>query len=122
MQMKAGGGRDGNNNICNIFVGALKQGQRGPSNPLFSDTLRISPAEDSIELRVFVDQTFHEAYWQNGRVAMTVNNPQQAAALQYDGVALRKDFGEAKLEFLRIFQVDSIWISKAELLDHQMKK
>ena len=34
MQMKAGGGRDGNNNICNIFVGA-EQGQRGPSNYSF---------------------------------------------------------------------------------------
>ena len=121
MRMIASGGEDGKSNTCNIFVGALKQGQRGPSNPLFSDTLRISPAEDSIELRVFVDQTFHEAYWQNGRVAMTVNNPQQATALQYDGVALRKDFGEVKLEFLNIFQVDSIWISKTELLD-QMKK
>ena len=49
MRMIASGGEDGKATPVTFFVGALKQGQRGPSNPLFSDTLRITPAEDSIE-------------------------------------------------------------------------
>ena len=39
------------------------------------DTLRILRTETTVELRVFYDATFAEAYFQQGRVAMTVPVP-----------------------------------------------
>jgi sucrose-6-phosphate hydrolase SacC (GH32 family) len=38
------------------------------------DTLRLLPSEKSLEIRVFSDWTFLEAFFQQGRVAMVVNN------------------------------------------------
>jgi hypothetical protein len=37
-----------------------------------TDTLRLLPSEKSVELRVFSDHSFIEAFFQRGRVAMTV--------------------------------------------------
>lgn len=38
------------------------------------DTLRLMPSEKTLEVRVFSDWTFIEAFFQKGRVAMVVNN------------------------------------------------
>ena len=35
------------------------------------DTLQLLPGEEEVELRVFVDRSLAEAYWMDGRVAMT---------------------------------------------------
>ena len=66
----------------------------------------------------FVDQTFHEAYWQNGRVAMTVNNPQQGDQLVENDVAFRSDGNDELLEveYVNIYQVDDIWTTTEEIL------
>ena len=45
-------------------------GRRTTRTPL-KDTLRILSTETSVELRVFYDATFAEAFFQQGRVAMT---------------------------------------------------
>ena len=103
-----------NENI-NCSVGAMEQ---GTNKQLFHDVLYISKTEASIELRIFVDQTFHEAYWQNGRVAMTVNNPQQGDQLVENDVAFRSDGNDELLEveYVNIYQVDDIWTTTEEIL------
>eukprot|EP00943_MAST-04B_sp_MAST-4B-sp1_P007940 g7940.t1 len=102
----------GANRNGNCAVGAVEQ---GTDKQMFADTLYFSSSEQSIELRIFVDQTFHEAYFQNGRVAMTVNNPQQDNKLVYDQVALRSA-EEVVVESVNIYQVDDIWTSTEEVL------
>ena len=103
-----------NENI-NCSVGAMEQ---GTNKQLFHDVLYISKTEAAIELRIFVDQTFHEAYWQNGRVAMTVNNPQQGDQLVENDVAFRSDGNDELLEveYVNIYQVDDIWTTTEEIL------
>merc|ERR1719414_2859997 len=38
------------------------------------DVLRLTPGEKTVELRIFADATFLEAYFQRGRVVMTVRH------------------------------------------------
>eukprot|EP00931_Biecheleriopsis_adriatica_P038940 TRINITY_DN22273_c0_g1_i1.p1 TRINITY_DN22273_c0_g1~~TRINITY_DN22273_c0_g1_i1.p1 ORF type:complete len:580 (-),score=94.96 TRINITY_DN22273_c0_g1_i1:93-1832(-) len=39
------------------------------------DTLQLLDSDESIDMHIFVDNTFAEVYFQGGRVAMTVNTP-----------------------------------------------
>merc|ERR1712224_354097 len=43
--------------------------QQGPGR--FTDTLQLLPDDEAIALRVFTDRQVVEAYWMDGRVAMT---------------------------------------------------
>merc|ERR1711990_767684 len=45
-----------------------------------SSSLNLTRAESTVSLRIFIDQTFAEAYWQDGRVAMTVSVAPSAVA------------------------------------------
>merc|ERR1712241_1311999 len=47
----------------------------GPKPTYRTDQLQLLPGERTVTLRVYVDHWFCEAYWQGGRVAMTVITP-----------------------------------------------
>ena len=79
--------------------------------------LRVGLVEETVTLRVFVDANFAEGYWNNGRVAMTVgcsgNNCDTAAS----SVALFSAGGDIEVVSLVAWEVGSIWVTPADVLD-----
>jgi len=97
-----------------VTVGTEQLGPKGlskPPPPPARDKLRLSPRDRSISLRVYVDNTFSEAYWQGGRVAMTWLTPatREAAA----AVLATQPAG---LVSARAWRVGSMWVSPEEVL------
>ena len=80
--------------------------------PGTSTELQLSPNDKSISLSVYVDNTFSEAFWQGGRVAMTVVTPasKQASVAAFS----TKD---ATVSMAQVFAVNSIWVSPEEVLN-----
>ena len=79
--------------------------------PGTSTDLKLSPNDASISLSVYVDNTFSEAFWQGGRVAMTVVTP----ASEQAGVAAFSTT-DATVTSAEVFAVNSIWVSPEEVL------
>lgn len=97
------------------------------------DVLRLLHSESSIFLRLFVDATFVEAYWQNGRTAMTAAFPSGvlvggdtelvAVREEHHGEDGGKEAGlresqsghETWLRSAKVYGLKSIWISEAEM-------
>eukprot|EP00936_MAST-01D_sp_MAST-1D-sp1_P000747 g747.t1 len=75
-----------------------------------TDTLKLSPNDKSLTIRVYVDNTFSEAYWMGGRVAMTLTTPDEGGA-----IAAVAQNGGATLSAAKAYAVNSIWISEAEV-------
>ena len=69
----------------------------------------MSPNDKSLTIRVYVDNTFSEAYWMGGRVAMTLTTPDEGGA-----IAAVAQNGGATLSAAKAYAVNSIWISEAE--------
>eukprot|EP00937_MAST-01D_sp_MAST-1D-sp2_P003400 g3400.t1 len=74
--------------------------------------LRLSPSDATLELRVFVDNVFSEAYWQGGRVAMTVPTPANAVC----DVSVSADAAGARLLSAVVYGVKSIWVAPGDVL------
>merc|ERR1711871_52904 len=74
------------------------------------DTLKLSPNDKTLTLRVYVDNTFSEAYWMGGRVAMTVVTPTAAGK---NAIAAVAQGGHATMRAATAFAVKPIWISEA---------
>jgi hypothetical protein len=79
--------------------------------------LTLLPSDTEVEVRVFVDNTFLEAYWQDGRVAMT------ATLMGTEPEAGMSVFasGQVQVTAVDVWRVNSIWISPEEVLE-QMKQ
>lgn len=92
-----------------ITVGAMQN--RTGSVRKTTDTLRLSPNDKTISMHIFVDNTFSEAYWQNGRVAMTVTTP----ATDEAGMAISSD-ASIILKHAHVWRVNNIWISPEQLI------
>lgn len=79
-----------------------------------SDTLRMLASDTSIEVRVFVDTTFIEAYWMDGRVAMTsklAGTPKEA------GMSVFNAAGAAvTVQSVQVWRVNSIYVSPEDVL------
>ena len=75
-------------------------------------TLRLSPTEKTISLRVFTDRTFAEAYWQDGRVVMTASTPPSATA----SIALAAVTTAVTVKKATVWSVGAIWTTPNELL------
>lgn len=82
----------------------------------FLDRLQLLPTDDSIELRIFVDRQVVEAYWNDGRVAMTIataglksdpNAPQAQAYTTAAGV---------EMVSAKAYVMKSIWVTPEEVL------
>ena len=54
----------------------------------FSDTLKLSPNDKTIDMALYVDNTFTEAYFMNGRVAMTVPTAFSHISVSYTHLTL----------------------------------
>ena len=75
-----------------------------------TDTLRLLSREASVELRIFMDWTFIEAYFQRGRAAIT----RSAALDENTTVALSSD-ANVTVASARVYPMASIWASEAEV-------
>ena len=76
-----------------------------------SDTLKLSDSDETLDMRLYVDNTFTEVYYQGGRVAMTVNTRASADAdvtlsSSVDGVTATAT----------AWSVSSIWVAPEEVL------
>ena len=79
------------------------------------DTLRLLDDDRVLELRLLLDHTIAEAYWQGGRVAMTVPSPLEPST----SIALRTDTAGARVRVQSVtaWQMGSAWISREEALE-----
>ena len=81
----------------------------GPSGGK-TDSLKLSPSDTTLTIRVYVDNTFSEAYWMGGRVAMTINTPGTAQSSMAVVASAAANLVSAKA-----FAVQPIWITEAEV-------
>ena len=93
--------------------------------PSFKDRLRLLHDEESVTLRLFLDHTITEAYWQQGRVAMTVSSPLTPSTTS---IALRTNAtasGDAEqeqslvVESATAWSMAPAWISNEEALSRR---
>ncbi|CAJ1346113.1 unnamed protein product, partial [Effrenium voratum] len=73
----------------------------------FQDRLRLLRGEQSLEIRIFADATFLEVFFQQGRLAMTVD----AAPLQAADLVV-KSTAEVTVTNATVFPMKSIWVSE----------
>ena len=72
------------------------------------DTLRLLPSEKQLELRIYSDWTFVEAFFQKGRVAMTAKQPLDAEST----VQLTSNFAVTARK-VNVYPIRQIWTSAA---------
>jgi sucrose-6-phosphate hydrolase SacC (GH32 family) len=70
-------------------------------------------ADRTVELRIFVDNTFLEAFWMDGRVAMTSTLVGSAPEA---GVSVFAIGGAVTVVQASVWHVGSIWVSPAEVV------
>lgn len=76
-----------------------------------SDTLKLLDSDKTIDMHLYVDNTFAEVYYQGGRVAMTVNTPASDDAQ----VMLSSSVGGVTAT-ATAWSVSSIWVTPEEVL------
>lgn len=81
-----------------------------------TDTLRLLPGEDEVELRVFVDRTIIEAYWMDGRVAITSAIQPAFAREGLPQTYIFSDTDGVEVKSADAYAMGSIWVSKEEVL------
>ena len=83
--------------------------------PSIKDTLRLLHNDTSLELRLFLDHEVVEAYWQGGRVAMTVS----ARLTQSTAITLATDTVGAQLHVSNVtaWEMGSAWVTAEEALE-----
>ena len=79
-----------------------------------TDTLRLSPSDKTITVRVFVDNVMAEVYWQNGRVVMTL--PLRCGTPGC-AMAVRADQPGVTLASATAWAVKSVWVSAEQVLN-----
>lgn len=77
-----------------------------------SDQLKLSPSDTTIDMRLFVDNTFTEAYWMGGRVAMTTTTRASKAA----GMSVSADKAGITLAHAKAWKVGSIWVTPEDVI------
>lgn len=76
------------------------------------DTLRILASEKTLALDVFVDNTISEAYWQNGRVAMTEFTTAWATSQAF--ITVRN--APVTVQSAQVWPMKDMWVSPDEVL------
>lgn len=109
--------------VYKVDVGAIDLGKSLNIEALPSPKaqLPLLVGEASVTLRVFVDHTFAEAYWQDGRVAMIVPakvSPEAAIAVQVGSrSAAEPQAGtHVVVQSADVWEVNSIWVPPEEVL------
>ena len=79
-----------------------------------TDTLRLLNDDKVLELRLLLDHTITEAYWQGGRVAMTAASPLTNST----SLSIFTDTADISLEVLNVYawEMGSAWISNEDAL------
>lgn len=77
---------------------------------LYADQLPLLPDDTHLSLRIFLDGTVAEAYWQGGRVAMTI--PSSAV----DSVSISTDAGAAQLINATSWSMGSVYTTVEDVL------
>lgn len=77
-----------------------------------TDTLKLLASDKTIDMRLFVDNTFTEVYWMDGRVAMTTTT----AATQAAEITISADKAGTTLASVQAWKIGSIWVSPEEVL------
>jgi hypothetical protein len=72
--------------------------------------MKLSPNDKTITIKVYVDNTFSEGYFQNGRVAMTIVTPATTEASM--GVFSSTD---TTVESVKAWAVDPIWVTQQDV-------
>lgn len=84
-----------------------------------TDVLRLLPAEKTLEIRMYSDWNFVEAFFQRGRVAMTV--PSTLPQFGRSGLSDRADLAlattapEVTVATVDVFPMKGIWASPEEV-------
>jgi len=91
-------------------AGALTVGVDG--NGGANATLKMSPSDTTIDMRLFVDNTFTEVYWMGGRVAMTTTT----RATQAAGMTVSADKSGIVLASAMAWKVGSIWVTPDDVI------
>jgi len=76
------------------------------------DELRLSPSDERLEMRLFVDNVFTETYWMGGRVVMTL----PSKACERCDMTVGTDTPGVSLVEAIAYRVRSIWVSSEEVL------
>ena len=98
---------------------AIKRRQGVPTQ------LRLSPRDTNISLRIFVDGSIAEIYWQDGRSAQTISIPDYLAprASPDSAVAIVSDGLEGVIvSAASVHAMGSAWVSTDEVLRHVRTK
>ena len=105
-----GSGAEG---VYNVTVGATEGGLvETPASGTITDVLRLAPSDTVLKIRIFVDNTFAECFWMDGRAVMsipllpTVESSMTMAAAVGDVTVIRAD----------AWVVGSIWVTPEEVL------
>jgi len=77
-----------------------------------SDNLKLSTSDKTIDMRLFVDNTFTEVYWMGGRVAMTTTTPVTKAA----DMTVSADKDGVTLASAMAWKVGSIWVTPEDVV------
>merc|ERR1711920_830895 len=85
------------NGVSKVTVGSGK----------VTDTLKLSPNDKTIDMRLYVDNTFTEAYFMNGRVAMTIDTP----ATEEADVTVGADTDGITVQSATVWKVNPIWVT-----------
>lgn len=109
-QKHEGFGYNPHNPACTSGV-KTPQPAPGPHPGAASDVLRLKHGEKTVTIDVYVDNTFVEAYFQGGRVAMTKTLP--AASPEW-GMALFSGAAPVTATSVQAWAMDSIWVSEEE--------
>lgn len=81
------------------------------NNSRFTDVLRLHPKEQQLSIRLYMDNTFSEVYFQDGRIAMTV----PTADISKASLALTATT-PIMLKSARAWSVGDIWVSPERVL------
>jgi sucrose-6-phosphate hydrolase SacC (GH32 family) len=76
----------------------------------FDDTLRLLPEETDLELRIYSDATFLEAYFQQGRIAITAVATMDSSS----DVTMYAD-SDVSVSSATAYSLRSIWVSEDEV-------
>ena len=77
--------------------------------------LRLLPSEKRVELRVFSDHSFIEAFFQRGRVAMTVPSTLGQPEYLSDTADMGIVTTVAMAADVEVFPMEGIWVSPEEV-------
>jgi len=80
-----------------------------------SASLKLLPGETEITLRVFTDRTLVEAYWMDGRVAMTSATKPEMAKSGLDQVSVFSSV-ENEIASASAWAMESIWVTTEQVL------